>query len=318
MAAESASTESRRPQRMQQNIFRNIIQMATEMEYPQPSKLKSDAYNALMKYIENSTPANYDILLTFIRRRPPKSIVNEPAEKSGMFPLQFAITIGNTLATDFLIRNGADVNQNYYMKERTINDRNIRNASGMFKRTTAYTIPLILAVTLPRLDYRVNLPRKAFPKNISDEEREKLNKEYTERNKEYKENNGPLQLLLYAKDIDVNKQDHLGRTALHYAAAYTNGGAGFPNRIKLLLEHGARLRIQDNDGKYPLNYAHEAGNQEALRVFSEKIKEMHEKQKERRQAASASESASASANGNHGGKRKTHRRKHHRRRTHRK
>jgi hypothetical protein len=310
MAAESASTESRRPQRMEQIGFRNIIKMASEMEYPQPSELKSDAYNALMEYIDESTPANYDILLTFIKRRPPKSIVNEPSNKSGMFPLQLAITTSNAPATDFLIRNGADVNQEYYVKERTINGRSIRNASGMFKRTTNYTIPLILAVTLPRLDH--NLPT-SVTKKLSPEETK-------ERNKEFRENNGPLQLLLDEKDIDVNKQDHSGRTALHYAAAYTDGGAGFSNRIRMLLENGANLLIKDNNKKFPIQYAHEAGNQEAYRVLSEKIIEMNEKQKERRRAESASESASASAsasaNGNHGGKRKTHRRKHHRRRTH--
>ncbi len=52
---------------------------------------------------------------------------------------------------------------------------------------------------------------------------------------------------MLARGVDVDFQDHKGKTALHRAAK-----AGFLETIDVLLEHGASLEVQDKVGETPL------------------------------------------------------------------
>ena len=65
----------------------------------------------------------------------------------------------------------------------------------------------------------------------------------------------PLHLLLQHKDIKVNIQDHLGRTALHYAASNN-----IDQYVRILLNcQDSSLTIQDKAGRIPLHYAIKQG-----------------------------------------------------------
>jgi len=50
---------------------------------------------------------------------------------------------------------------------------------------------------------------------------------------------------------DVNHQDHKGKTALHRAAK-----AGFTEALAILLDHGATVVIEDQNGETPCNAPH--------------------------------------------------------------
>ena len=53
---------------------------------------------------------------------------------------------------------------------------------------------------------------------------------------------------LINRKIDINKKDESGKTALHYAARYTNRY----HTLKQLIENGAAINVLDNDGNTPL------------------------------------------------------------------
>ncbi|CAG9463685.1 unnamed protein product [Pedinophyceae sp. YPF-701] len=59
-----------------------------------------------------------------------------------------------------------------------------------------------------------------------------------------------LEKLLKEKDVDVNKRDEEGRTALHFACGY-----GEKKCAELLLEAGADVECQDDNKNTPLHYA---------------------------------------------------------------
>jgi ankyrin repeat protein len=61
--------------------------------------------------------------------------------------------------------------------------------------------------------------------------------------------------LLLENGADIDHQDNLGRTALHYAAFSKYGGISSPAAAKLLIDHGAALDIEDNEGLTPLDIA---------------------------------------------------------------
>jgi hypothetical protein len=283
---------------MNQYLFKRIFKESHEPT----SQLDKDTHKALMVYTAARTApeikAAYDKLYALVLQRPRRSIMNTPYE-NGIIPLEYAVMFGKTHAIDFLIRNGADVNISIYKMLRNDQRRLRKDASGKFMLTEEYAIPLKFAVELSRLEFDHISPSAAKKLKISEQER-------IRRNIEYRENNEPLRLLLNAPTIQVNKKDHLGKTALHYAAEYNfpsllTPHIGFPSRIRLLLEHGADPTILDNQHNPAIQYATDP-----------EVRVILQEEMDRRQGASASASASR------GGKRKTHRRKHHRRRTHRK
>jgi ankyrin repeat protein len=58
------------------------------------------------------------------------------------------------------------------------------------------------------------------------------------------------ELLLANKEADVKYTDEKGRTALHYAAH-----RGYLDIVKLLVEAGAEIDYEDQDGDTPLFFA---------------------------------------------------------------
>ena len=64
------------------------------------------------------------------------------------------------------------------------------------------------------------------------------------------------------KNIDVNKLDSLGQTALHWAAA-----SGYPTTCELLLSRGADPSIQDKSGETALHKAAWRGSVECVQVL---------------------------------------------------
>jgi len=64
------------------------------------------------------------------------------------------------------------------------------------------------------------------------------------------------------KNIDVNKLDSLGQTALHWASA-----SGYPTTCELLLSRGANPRIQDKSGETALHKAAWRGSAECVAVL---------------------------------------------------
>jgi len=66
------------------------------------------------------------------------------------------------------------------------------------------------------------------------------------------------------KNIDVNKLDSLGQTALHWASA-----SGYPTTCELLLSRGANPLIQDKSGETALHKAAWRGSAECVQVLLE-------------------------------------------------
>ncbi len=68
---------------------------------------------------------------------------------------------------------------------------------------------------------------------------------------------------LIQKGIDVNHQDKLGNTALHYAVLREKP----VELIALLLKHGSQKDIRNNEGKTPLDIAIEKGNSRIIMML---------------------------------------------------
>jgi len=64
------------------------------------------------------------------------------------------------------------------------------------------------------------------------------------------------------KNIDVNKLDSLGQTALHWASA-----SGYPTTCELLISRGANPLIQDKSGETALHKAAWRGSAECVQVL---------------------------------------------------
>ena len=64
--------------------------------------------------------------------------------------------------------------------------------------------------------------------------------------------------------VDVNEENAIGYTPLHYAAA-----GGHIDIVELLIEHGANINATDssNKGATPLDYAHWKGQMEVVEVL---------------------------------------------------
>ena len=77
------------------------------------------------------------------------------------------------------------------------------------------------------------------------------------------ENIDEVQLQLDA-GTDVNEENAIGYTPLHYAA-----GVGRIDILELLIEHGANINATDssNKGATPLDYAHWKGQTEVIEVL---------------------------------------------------
>ena len=77
------------------------------------------------------------------------------------------------------------------------------------------------------------------------------------------ENIDEVQLQL-AAGADVNEENSIGYTPLHYAA-----GVGRIDIVELLIEHGANINATDssNKGATPLDYAHWKGQMEVVEVL---------------------------------------------------
>lgn len=65
-----------------------------------------------------------------------------------------------------------------------------------------------------------------------------------------------------AESISLNARDEKGRTALSYAAQYSDDRS-----IQLLLDHGADIFLADNEGLTPLMYAVIAGDENSFRAI---------------------------------------------------
>lgn len=69
---------------------------------------------------------------------------------------------------------------------------------------------------------------------------------------------------LLRRGVDVNKQDSLGYTPLHWACSALTSQSSYLSFVKKLLNHGATasLNIKDNKGRIPLHWACIKGNYE--------------------------------------------------------
>jgi uncharacterized protein len=65
--------------------------------------------------------------------------------------------------------------------------------------------------------------------------------------------------LLTRTDINVNHVNNLGWTALLEAIILSDGGKAHQQIVQLLVDHGADVRLADNDGVTPLQHARERG-----------------------------------------------------------
>ena len=72
-----------------------------------------------------------------------------------------------------------------------------------------------------------------------------------------------IQLLLQ-NGADVNKEDGLGDTPLHYAAYGNN-----PEAIALLVDHGASINITNIMGDKPIDQARQLENEVAVRMLEQ-------------------------------------------------
>jgi len=70
-----------------------------------------------------------------------------------------------------------------------------------------------------------------------------------------------MMALLCSKDIDVNARDENGVTALHLHA-----GAGCPEKVELLISHGADVNATDCMGRTPLQEAFEDSDQDSSEI----------------------------------------------------
>ena len=283
MAAESASSVSRPPIRMNQGLFKRLVQEASA---PTANHIKAtekalDAFEMArtQKEIKEAHDLVYNLTVKHNTPAPP-SILRK-LDKFGNSRLVRGLTFQNLPYIAFLIKYGANVNEESFVTQRDEDGNPRKDDNGNIIFTQEFTTPLQIAATISRFDYQ---PPQAL---LNQFKRAQLSVEM------YMENNKPLALLLNSKKIEVNKKNHLGKTALHYAAALN---PIYPYRVKLLLEHGADPTIEDNAGRRAIDDA------------------THPMIRRMLEGASASSSASASR----GGKRKTHRRTHHKRRTHRK
>jgi len=69
-------------------------------------------------------------------------------------------------------------------------------------------------------------------------------------------------LLDHEPDVDVNARESDGETPLHQAAYY-----GHLEVAKLLLEHGARRHIKNNEDETPLDLARKEGHQRVVQIL---------------------------------------------------
>lgn len=75
--------------------------------------------------------------------------------------------------------------------------------------------------------------------------------------------NNELLALLKTKIKDINAQDAMGCTALHYLCAY-----GKSEFVKALLERGADLKVKDKQGRTPLDYANALSEADLRAILS--------------------------------------------------
>jgi ankyrin repeat protein len=73
--------------------------------------------------------------------------------------------------------------------------------------------------------------------------------------------------LLEHTDVDVNHINKLGWTALLEAIVLSDGGGRHQQIVRLLVAHGADVRIPDGDGVTPLEHARRRGYQEIARIL---------------------------------------------------
>ena len=70
--------------------------------------------------------------------------------------------------------------------------------------------------------------------------------------------------LLLQKGADVNKQDDIGDTPLHWAAMGDSTEV-----IAMLIEHGASINITNDKGEKPIDLARRLGSEAAVRMLEQ-------------------------------------------------
>ena len=73
---------------------------------------------------------------------------------------------------------------------------------------------------------------------------------------------GVVELLLSRKEIEIDRQNGVGCTALYVAS-----WCGHPEVIELLLQAGADPRIAANNGRTPVDIARSRRNEECIQLL---------------------------------------------------
>jgi ankyrin repeat protein len=77
---------------------------------------------------------------------------------------------------------------------------------------------------------------------------------------------GSVVRLLLEHGADINAQNQIGRTPLHWASI-----KGALEVVRLLLEHGSDVEVEDYDGKTALEFAADGGHGEVVESLREQV-----------------------------------------------